>query len=976
LNILLYFSIFHFLFLPLHTYINNTERMKIFRLLFAVLSMYVGTSVSAKTEHLLPTPKKLVMNTTAQSVTLTGALSFESLPSERIQRAFLNLLGQTAVEGGEAPAVTINTGVNISGAYNYTLAGYDNEAYKLTVGDGKIQIDAKTETGVIRAIQTLTQMAEGWDGTPQLEACTITDWPAFKLRGLMHDIGRSYISADEIKRELRLLGRFKMNTFHFHMTENQGWRFEVKAYPQLTGASSMTRFAGKYYTQEECKEIVALAADYGITVIPEIDMPGHSAAFERAMGHSMQTDQGMEELKTILKEVAEVFADAPYIHIGADEQTITYPNFLKIITDYIHSLGKKVVVWNPIRGVSISTSTGCDMTQMWSSSGKKISGLPNIDCRYNYINHFDVFADLVGIYKSNIYYAERGSAELAGEITAVWNDRLVEDEKSIIRQNNVYASVLASTERAWKGGGKQYIETGGTPLPNSGEEYDEFADWERRFLFHKAHSLSEEPISYVRQSNVRWQITDAFPNGGNSTLQLPPEKEGPQDSYTYNGVTYGTGRATGAGIYLRHTWGTIVPGYFSNPQLNTTAYAWTYVYSPVEQTAGALIEFQNYGRSENDAAPANGKWDRKGSRIWLNDKEITGPTWTNAGKSINSEVPLKNENFTARKPVKVQLKQGWNKVFLKLPYVSASNVRLNKWMFTFVLTDVDGKDALEGLVYSPKQCLDEQAEILSARIDEIRHNVEETTGTEPGYLPETLAADLNALMEEIENTLNEEKSSEERQEQLQQLEAAYASFQSTCSTTTERIMPTMSGNGVEYWYTLCSILRDSRYMQSNGVGSGLTGGANGDADNAMWKFISRNDGTFDIVNRKDGSYISPSAANNKQLTTSAASPSKGWSLGAAATMGCLIITSGSVQVNQTNSGLGYKIYNWGSGNNTTDTGCQYAIRQADVSYADALPMIHGDNLTGQDKAYTLAGQVASNPRRGVYVINRKKVIKK
>ena len=257
---------------------------------------------------------------------------------------------------------------------------------------------------------------------------------------------------------------------------------------------------------------------------------------------------------------------------------------------------------------------------------KKVTGLPNIDCRYNYINHFDVFADLVGIYKSSVYYAEKGSSEVAGEITAVWNDRYVKTEEGIMRQNNVYANVLASTERAWKGGGKQYIENGGTTLPNVGDEYDEFADWERRFLFHKAHSLKDENIPYVRQTNVRWLITDAFPNGGTASKVLPPETEGLKDSYVYDGHTYRTKRATGAGIYLRHTWGTTVPAFYKNPQLNYTAYAWTYVYSPVEQEAGALIEFQNYGRSEKDSAPVNGSWDRKGSHIWLNDVQVRALT--------------------------------------------------------------------------------------------------------------------------------------------------------------------------------------------------------------------------------------------------------------------------------------------------------------------------------------------------------------
>lgn len=129
------------------------------------------------------------------------------------------------------------------------------------------------------------------------------------------------------------------------------------------------------------------------------------------------------------------------------------------------------------------------MTQMWATSGKVVKGVTNIDCRYNYTNHFDVYADLVGIYKSNIYYEQQGTNEVAGTISAAWNDTKTRTDADIVKQNNLYANVLASAERAWRGGGKQYIEKGGTLLPNSGEEFEEFADFERRFLFHKNHSL-------------------------------------------------------------------------------------------------------------------------------------------------------------------------------------------------------------------------------------------------------------------------------------------------------------------------------------------------------------------------------------------------------------------------------------------------------------------------------------------------------
>ncbi|MBQ6209581.1 MAG: family 20 glycosylhydrolase [Prevotella sp.] len=668
-----------------------------------ILPFALANVAEAKINHLMPKPKQVERH---EGTLVLGHLHITKKQPERITHAIATLGNSFLGNKTSTTPVTIDYVDAIEGAYDYPLAGFPNEAYSLAVTPDGISIKAVTETGTLRAIQTLAQLAEGDDGVASVECCTITDWPSFKLRGLMHDVGRSFISVETLERQIRLLSRFKVNTLHLHLTENQAWRFEVKRFPQLTDATTMTRFAGNYYTQEQCRALDQLAYDYGITIIPEIDMPGHSAAFERAMGHSMQSGQGVAELKDILVEVAATFIHAPYIHIGADEQSITYPGFLEDICHHVHGLGKRVVVWNPIRGVTVSPALGVGMTQMWSSAGKSVPGVPNIDCRYNYVNHFDLFADLVGIYLSNIYYSQRGDADVAGTITAVWNDRLIEDEDDLMRQNNVYANVLASAERAWMGGGRQYIEQGGTTLPLAGDVFDEFQDWERRFLFHKNHSLRGEPIPYVRQSQVCWQVTDAFPNDGDASMSFPPETEGLRDSYTYHGNIYGTGKARGAGIYLRHVWGTVVPGFFTHPQVNTTAYAWTWVYSPQEQQAGAIIEFQNYSRSEKDAAPRNGTWDYKGSRVWLNDVEILPPTWDNDGCAISLETPLKNENATVRPPVPIVLKQGWNKVFVKLPFVQVPQVRLNKWMFTFVITDTEGHEALEGLTYSPQRVLE------------------------------------------------------------------------------------------------------------------------------------------------------------------------------------------------------------------------------------------------------------------------------
>lgn len=162
------------------------------------------------------------------------------------------------------------------------------------------------------------------------------------------------------------------------------------------------------------------------------------------------------------------------------------------------------------------------------------------------------------------------------------------------------------------------------------------------------------PFAYVKQTNVKWRITDAFPNDGDLCRIFPPES-GLEKTYRYEGKTYDTQDVTGAGIYLRHVWGTLVPGVYKNPEENHTAYAWTWVYSPKAQQTGVWIEFQNYGRSEMDLAPQPGKWDYKESRVWLNDKEILPPDWTATHRIKSNEIPIGIEIETIKSVTPIDL---------------------------------------------------------------------------------------------------------------------------------------------------------------------------------------------------------------------------------------------------------------------------------------------------------------------------------
>ena len=143
--------------------------------------------------------------------------------------------------------------------------------------------------------------------------------------------------------------------------------------------------------------------------------------------------------------------------------------------------------------------------------------------------------------------------------------------------------------------------------------------------------------------------------------------------------------------------------------------------------------------------------------------------------------------------------------------------------------------------------------------------------------------------------------------------------------------PLLSTEKNTYWYKAYTPLRDNRYLTSNGSGQGTTGENEHNYAKGMWKFIKRTDGSLNIVNREDGSYLNPSAAYNTQISTSAAAPASGWELSYSATPGMFIIKSGTVQLNQTNANAKYAIYNWSGGNSgvdRTDAGCQYTIINA------------------------------------------------
>lgn len=230
------------------------------------------------------------------------------------------------------------------------------EGYELNITADRVTLNGQTEAGVFYGAQTIHKALPITEGKAlgSLPAGNVKDYPQYSYRGFMIDVGRHFFSVDYLKELIDVMALHNINYFHWHLTEDQGWRIEIKKYPKLTEIGSVRKEtitapgSGKFdgtpvkgfYTQEEAKEIVAYAAERFITVIPEVDMPGHMLAalasypelgctggpYEVATKFGVFKDvlcggneKTLQFAKDVINEIMDIFPDAPYIHIGGDE---------------------------------------------------------------------------------------------------------------------------------------------------------------------------------------------------------------------------------------------------------------------------------------------------------------------------------------------------------------------------------------------------------------------------------------------------------------------------------------------------------------------------------------------------------------------------------------------------------------------------------------------------------------------------------
>ncbi|XLS29849.1 family 20 glycosylhydrolase [Flavobacteriaceae bacterium M23B6Z8] len=273
------------------------------------------------------------------------------------------------------------------------------EAYQIKITKDTLKISSQYAEGIFRGVQTLLQIIpEANDSLNRtsnksilLPLGRIEDDPFFLWRGAMLDVARHFFTVAEVKQYIRMLAAYKINVLHLHLTDDQGWRIEIDAYPELTKTGGQTEVGGGqggYYTKADYKEIVNFAAKHFITIVPEVDMPGHTNAaslaypFLNGNGKKVKPYTGMKVgfstfntrkdtvydfIDTVIGEIAAI-TPGPYFHIGGDESHVTkkndYKYFIQRVEKLVQNHGKRMIGWDEVAN---ATQDSITIAQFWNS---------------------------------------------------------------------------------------------------------------------------------------------------------------------------------------------------------------------------------------------------------------------------------------------------------------------------------------------------------------------------------------------------------------------------------------------------------------------------------------------------------------------------------------------------------------------------------------------------------------------------------
>ncbi len=516
------------------------------------------------------------------------------------------------------------------------------EKYAIEISPANIVIRSYTDQGHFLALQTLIQIFEQYKDSKKIPAMKIEDQPKFAWRGMHLDVCRHFFTVDEVKQYIDYLAMYKLNTFHWHLTDDQGWRIEIKKYPKLTqigskrkesmiGAYADNTFDGKpygpyFYTQDQIKEVVKYAQERHITVVPEIEMPGHALAalsaypelactkgpFEAATKWGVfddvfcPKDETFTFLENVLDEVIQLFP-SQYIHIGGDEcpktrwkecahcQELIKKNnlkdehglqsyFIQRIEKYVNSKGRKIIGWDEILegglapNAAVMSWTGVNGGIEAAKSKHFAVMTPGAYCYFDHYqgdpqsepNAFGGFTPLDKVYSYNPIPSELTPEQgkyIMGVQANLWTE-YIDNFKQV--QYMIFPRLMALSEVGW-----------GTSDP---ENYKNF---ENRVIS-QFKVLDKMGVNYAKSIyNISGKVV---PAGTGITYELSTSQNSSGIQYTTDGADPTINSKTYQGAIPVPASMTIKSAYFENGQLKSSITSQQFT---ISKTTGKKINLEN-----------------------------------------------------------------------------------------------------------------------------------------------------------------------------------------------------------------------------------------------------------------------------------------------------------------------------------------------------------------------------------------------
>ena len=635
----------------------------------------------------------------------------------------------------ETKDVRIKRIVELIDGSNHSLP---EEGYVLECKGDKVILKARSRKGIAHARASLAQLcgigpADMMDNQAfigkVMPKTYIEDCPAFDIRGFMHDTGRNFREVEILKQELDLMAFYKLNVFHWHLTDNPAWRIECKAYPQLNDPQYQRkgRDEGRFYTYDQIREVIAYAGQRGIMVIPEIDMPGHSQYFNTTFGFPMASEEGMKVLEVCLKEfMNEIPADlCPYIHIGSDEVRVADPEgFMRFCERVIAEGGRTPIAWLP--GLPASDRT---ISQIWTENGRH-----TIDEDFSgmYIDSYMGYLNLgVPLLNTSRYFLHRlcgvdgnvsdgsvvGAAgeDVAGAITVhdlhpvavkamggvlcLWNDVRCDDKSRIFPHNGMPEGLLGYAESGWVGGDRYGCENP-MLMPQGGTlAHEKLVEFEEKMKVHRDMFLTDWNVRWVANAHISWNVEILAQRATPVAVShISTENAMNNDAYetvvktkAWGGCVDLSTMCKSMGI-INEKWG-LVDDTLNGLEARLT----TEIYVERDTVITAWVGFDSPARSNrrSDGIGQQGKWEC-GARVFVRHGAASGQEvfparpWNEPGKyryhhntwhKDPNELPYTDEQlFWMREPAKVPLKAGWNTIEIRVPRIELART----WISAFV----------------------------------------------------------------------------------------------------------------------------------------------------------------------------------------------------------------------------------------------------------------------------------------------------